>query len=96
MASRSPIDPKKTVYRVWLKIWGIEVIRRRVSREETYIADEAFLTGTAAELTPVREIDARVIGKGGVGDMTQELQRAYFDVVTGNNPKYIDSLTYIN
>ncbi len=38
----------------------------------------------------------RVIGKGGVGDMTQELQRAYFDVVTGNNPKYIDSLTYIN
>ncbi|NPA61233.1 MAG: branched-chain amino acid transaminase [Epsilonproteobacteria bacterium] len=75
---------------------GIEVIRRRVSREETYIADEAFLTGTAAELTPVREIDARVIGKGGVGDMTQELQRAYFDVVTGNNPKYIDSLTYIN
>jgi len=71
---------------------GIEVIRRRVSREETYIADEAFLTGTAAELTPVREIDARVIGKGGVGDMTQELQRAYFDVVTGNNPKYIDFL----
>ncbi len=62
---------------------GIEVIRRRVSREETYIADEAFLTGTAAELTPVREIDARVIGKGGVGDMTQELQRAYFDGGTG-------------
>jgi branched-chain amino acid aminotransferase len=75
---------------------GIEVIRRRVTREETYIADEAFLTGTAAELTPVREIDARVIGKGSMGDMTRELQRAYFDVVTGKNPKYIDSLTYIN
>ena len=75
---------------------GIDVIRRRVTREETYIADEAFLTGTAAELTPVREIDARVIGKGSMGDMTRELQRAYFDVVTGKNPKYIDSLTYIN
>jgi branched-chain amino acid aminotransferase len=75
---------------------GIEVIRRRVTREETYIADEAFLTGTAAELTPVREIDARVIGKGSMGDMTKSLQEAYFDVVTGKNPKYIDSLTYIN
>jgi branched-chain amino acid aminotransferase len=75
---------------------GIEVVRRRVTREETYIADEAFLTGTAAELTPVREIDARVVGKGSMGDITKRLQEAYFDVVTGKNPKYFDSLTYIN
>jgi len=75
---------------------GIEVIRRRVTREEIYIADEAFLTGTAAELTPVREVDARVIGKGSRGEMTEKLQLAYFDVVTGKNPKYIKHLTYIN
>ncbi len=75
---------------------GIEVIRRRVTREEIYIADEAFLTGTAAELTPIREVDARVIGVGGRGELTKRLQLAYFDVVTGKNPDYIKYLTYIN
>ena len=75
---------------------GIEVIRRRISREEIYIAQEAFLTGTAAELTPVREVDARVIGRGSRGDITQKLQTAYFDVVAGRNPDYIQHLTYIN
>ncbi|MCK4441116.1 MAG: branched chain amino acid aminotransferase, partial [Sulfurovaceae bacterium] len=64
--------------------------------EEIYIADEAFLTGTAAELTPVREVDARVIGSGSRGKMTEKLQSAYFDVVTGKNPDYIQYLTYIN
>jgi branched-chain amino acid aminotransferase len=75
---------------------GIEVIRRRVTREEIYIADEAFLTGTAAELTPVREVDARVIGKGSRGEITEKLQIAYFDVVTGKNPDYTKYLTYVN
>ncbi len=75
---------------------GIEVIRRRITREEIYIADEAFLTGTAAELTPIREVDARVIGVGGRGEITKRLQLAYFDVVTGKNPNYIKYLTYIN
>ena len=75
---------------------GIEVIRRRITREEIYIADEAFLTGTAAELTPIREVDARVIGVGGMGEITKKLQLAYFDVVTGKNPDYIKYLTYIN
>jgi len=75
---------------------GIEVIRRRITREEIYIADEAFLTGTAAELTPVREVDARVIGAGSRGEMTEKLQSAYFDIVTGKNPDYIQHLTYIN
>jgi len=75
---------------------GIEVIRRRITREEIYIADEAFLTGTAAELTPVREVDARIIGTGSRGELTEKLQSAYFDVVAGKNPDYIQHLTYIN
>lgn len=73
---------------------GIEVVRRRISREEVYIADEAFLTGTAAELTPVREVDARMIGEGCRGNITEQLQNAYFDVVYGRNPKYTHYLTY--
>jgi len=75
---------------------GIEVIRRRITREETYIADEAFLTGTAAEVTPIREIDARIIGCGSRGSITEKLQTAYFDVVAGKNSDYIQHLTYIN
>ena len=75
---------------------GIEVIRRRVTREEIYIADEAFLTGTAAEVTPVREVDARIIGSGSRGEITERLQSAYFDVVGGKNEKYLHHLTYIN
>jgi branched-chain amino acid aminotransferase len=75
---------------------GIEVIRRRITREEIYIADEAFLTGTAAEVTPIREVDARVIGSGSRGKITEKLQTAYFDVVAGKNEKYIQHLTYIN
>jgi branched-chain amino acid aminotransferase len=75
---------------------GIEVVRRRITREEIYIADECFLTGTAAEVTPVREVDARVIGAGSRGPITEKLQTAYFDVVAGKNPDYIQHLTYIN
>ncbi len=75
---------------------GLEVVRRRITREEIYIADEAFLTGTAAEVTPIREVDARIIGKGGRGEITQKLQEAYFDAVSGKNEKYIKHLTYIN
>jgi branched-chain amino acid aminotransferase len=78
------------------KDMGIEVIRRRVTREEVYIADEAFFTGTAAEVTPIREVDARIIGNGSRGPITEKLQSAYFDVVAGKNPDYIQHLTYIN
>ncbi len=76
--------------------FGIEVIRRRISREEIYIADEAFFTGTAAELTPIRDVDARVIGCGSRGPITEKLQTAYFDVVQGKNEKYLKHLTYVN
>ncbi|MCK9336645.1 MAG: branched-chain amino acid transaminase [Arcobacteraceae bacterium] len=75
---------------------GIEVVRRRVTRDEVYIADEAFFTGTAAEVTPIREVDARVIGCGSRGPITEKLQSAYFDAVAGKNPKYTKYLTYIN
>ena len=76
--------------------FGIHVVRRRITREEIYIADEAFFTGTAAEVTPIREVDARVIGLGSRGEITKKLQTAYFDVVAGKNPDYIQHLTYIN
>ena len=75
---------------------GIKVERRRITREEVYIADEAFFTGTAAEVTPIREVDARILGTGSRGPITEKLQTAYFDVVAGKNPDYIKYLTYIN
>lgn len=74
---------------------GIEVQRRNITRDEVYIADEAFFTGTAAEVTPIKEVDAREIGNGKRGEITQKLQSAYFDVVYGRNEKYIDMLTFI-
>jgi len=85
---------QKTVIEMAKKM-GIKVKRRRISREEVYVADEAFLTGTAAEITPVRLIDARVIGNGGRGEITEKLQSAYFDIVFGRNPDFEHYLTYI-
>lgn len=84
---------QKTVIEIAQSL-GIEIVRRRISREEIYIADEAFLTGTAAELTPVREVDARTLGAGGRGPITEKLQSAYFDVVYGRNPQFEHYLTY--
>lgn len=85
---------QKTVIEMAEKM-GYEVIRRRITREEIYVADEAFLTGTAAEITPIREVDARIIGKGERGVMTEKIQSAYFDIVFGRNPEYEQYLTYI-
>ncbi len=75
---------------------GIEVERRRITREEIYVADEAFLTGTAAEITPVRIVDARTIGCGARGEITEKLQSGYFDIVFGRNKDYEHYLTYVN
>jgi branched-chain amino acid aminotransferase len=75
---------------------GYKVTRRRITREEIYIADEAFFTGTAVEVTPIREVDCRIIGAGERGPITEQLQKAYFDVVQGKNEKYQKFLTYIN
>lgn len=74
---------------------GIKIERRRITRDEVYIADEAFFTGTAAEVTPIRDIDGRITGNGARGPMTQMLQEQYFDVVYGRNAKYKELLTYI-
>ena len=73
---------------------GYEVIEKRITRDEVYIADEVFFTGSAAEVTPIREVDNRTIGNGGRGPITENLQTRYFDVVHGRNPKYDDWLTY--
>jgi len=75
---------------------GIQVTRRRITREEVYIADEAFLTGTAAEITPIANVDARDIGTGSRGEITEKIQSTYFDIVFGRNKQYEHYLTYID
>lgn len=67
---------------------GIEVIEKRITRDEMYCADEAFFTGTAAEITPIRELDDRQIGEGRRGPVTEKLQSLFFDVVAGKAEKY--------
>jgi branched-chain amino acid aminotransferase len=74
---------------------GIEVVEKRITRDEVYIADEAFFTGTAAEVTPIREVDGRVIGSGGRGPITEQLQSLYFDLVHGRLPAYPQWLTLV-
>ena len=74
---------------------GIEIERRNITRDEIYIADEVFLTGTAAEVTPVNSLDHRVIGSGRRGPLTEKLQSAYFDAVHGRDERYKHYLTYI-
>jgi branched-chain amino acid aminotransferase len=68
---------------------NIPIEEQRFSRDELYIADEAFFTGTAAEVTPIREVDARKIGKGGRGPITKLLQEKFFEVVRGQNAKHV-------
>jgi branched-chain amino acid aminotransferase len=72
---------------------GYAVSSRRITRDDLYIADEAFFTGTAAEVTPIREVDGRTIGEGKRGPVTARLQEAFFDCVTGKSEKYRDWLT---
>jgi branched-chain amino acid aminotransferase len=74
---------------------GIPVQDRRFSRDELYLADEAFLTGTAAEVTPIREVDGRVIGPGKPGPITLKLQETFFKAVKGEDPRYQEWLTYV-
>jgi branched-chain amino acid aminotransferase len=74
---------------------GISVEERAITRDELYIADELFLTGTAAEVTPIREVDRRRIGDGRRGPITRTLQSAFFDVVAGRDRKYERWLSYL-
>ncbi|MFZ9722704.1 MAG: branched-chain amino acid transaminase [Burkholderiaceae bacterium] len=70
------------------KDFGIEIIEKRITRDEIYCADEAFFTGTAAEVTPIRELDDRTIGEGRRGPITETIQTCFFDAVSGKAPKY--------
>lgn len=74
---------------------GLQVIEKRITRDEVYSADEAFFTGTAAEVTPIRELDRRNIGTGIAGPLTKQLQKMYFDAVTGKSAKHADWLTLV-
>jgi len=74
---------------------GLTVVEKRISRDEVYLADEAFFTGSAAEVTPIREVDNRIIGNGGRGPLTEQLQSLYFDVVHGRVEQYMDWLTVV-
>jgi len=74
---------------------GVGIKEERFTRDELYISDEAFFTGTAAEVTPIRELDGRVIGEGRPGKITKKLQSIFFDIVKGKNEKYKSWLTAI-
>jgi branched-chain amino acid aminotransferase len=74
---------------------GIELIEKRITRDEVYCAEEAFFTGTAAEVTPIRELDTRPIGAGSRGPITHRLQSLYFDCVSGKNPQHADWLAHV-
>jgi branched-chain amino acid aminotransferase len=74
---------------------GYTVKEKRITRDEVYVADEAFFTGTAAEVTPIRELDGRTIGCGSRGPVTEKLQKKYFDVVHGRSLVHEDWLTYV-
>ena len=74
---------------------GLELKEKPITRDEIYIADEAFFTGTAAEVTPVRELDRLQIGSGNRGPITEKIQSAFFDIVNGRNPKYADWLSKV-
>ena len=74
---------------------GIEVREKRITRDEVYVADEAFFTGTAAEVLPIRELDGRQIGEGRRGALTEKLQNMYFDAVKGRRAENLDWLTAV-
>ena len=74
---------------------GVATREERITRDEVYLADEAFFTGTAAEVTPIRELDDRRIGEGMPGPMTKRLQDLFFAVVRGRDDRYRSWLTYV-
>ena len=87
---------RNTVFHI-AKDLGLEIVQKRITRDEVYIADEAFFTGTAAEVTPIRELDRIELGKAGYvgsrGPVTEKIQTAFFDIVNGRNPNYAHWLT---
>lgn len=84
---------RDTIAHVLTEDMGLELIEKQITRDEVYTADEAFFTGTAAEVTPIRELDDRTIGNGTRGDVTTEVQKRYFDIVNGRDQARLDWLT---
>jgi branched-chain amino acid aminotransferase len=74
---------------------GVKIVEKRITRDEVYISDEAFFTGTAAEVTPIREYDRVTLGAGERGPLTTKIQNAFFDIVNGRNAKYAEWLTSV-
>jgi branched-chain amino acid aminotransferase len=85
---------RNTVFHI-AKDLGLEIVQKRITRDEVYIADEAFFTGTAAEVTPIRELDRIEIGAGSRGPLTEKIQTAFFEIVNGRNAKYAHWLTAV-
>ena len=83
---------RDTIFRLAGEL-GLKIVEKRITRDEVYIADEAFFTGTAAEVTPIRELDGRTIGKGSRGPVTEKLQAMYFDLVHGRGNLHPEWLT---
>jgi branched-chain amino acid aminotransferase len=85
---------RNTVFAI-CKDLGLKLVQKRITRDEVYICDEAFFTGTAAEVTPIRELDRIELGAGERGPITEKIQAAFFDIVNGRNPKYAEWLTKV-
>ena len=85
---------RKTIFTL-AKDHGLDVVEKRITRDEVLIADEAFFTGTAAEVTPIRELDSRLIGAGSRGPITETLQSDYFDAVHGRSEKFSEWVTLV-
>jgi len=86
---------RDTVIKLAQNELGIETIERSIARCELYTADECFFSGTAAHITPIAEIDRRKVGNGEIGEITGKLQKIYFDIIRGNNPKYLEWCTSV-
>jgi branched-chain amino acid aminotransferase len=85
---------RNTVFHICRDL-GIPLVEKRITRDEVYICDEAFFTGTAAEVTPIRELDRIELGSGSRGPVTEKIQAAFFDIVGGRNPKYAEWLASV-
>ena len=85
---------RNTVFHICADL-GLKLVEKRITRDEVYISDEAFFTGTAAEVTPIRELDRIELGSGSRGPITEKIQSAFFDIVNGRNPKYAEWLTAV-
>jgi branched-chain amino acid aminotransferase len=85
---------RNTVFAICADL-GLKVIEKRITRDEVYICDEAFFTGTAAEVTPIRELDRLELGAGSRGPITEKIQTAFFDIVNGRSKQYAEWLTLV-